>query len=267
MIRKTPYACGMLNDMAIVGLGQLGQHLGSGALRAGYRVTPVLRQDDPERTLHSLPSGSPVLVAVGEADLTDALLSLPTAQHEDVILLQNELFPSVWEATGFPHPSVVVPWFLKKPGQPVLVGRPSALYGRFAAEMAAIHDALGLPHERVPHETALGEALASKFVFVLTINALGLVRDLTLGQWRNEDDGQLDAVFEDALHLAEAKLGCKVREQVLREDLEEALEGLSSMRALGRSAPLRVSSALADAATLHVPTPKLRAIANASARQ
>jgi len=253
--------------MAIVGLGQLGQQFGAGALRAGYRVTPVLRNHDPERALEGLPAGSPVLVAVGEADLTDALLSLPNARHDDVILLQNELFPSVWEASGFPHPSVVVPWFLKKPGQPLLVGKPSALYGRFAAELAALHDALGIPHERIPHETALGEALASKFIFVLTINALGLVRNLTLGEWRQEDDGHLDEVFEDALRLAEAKLGGRVREHVMREDLEEALEGLSDMRAAGRSAPMRLTNALADAATLHVPTPKLREIATLSARQ
>ena len=63
-------------DFAVWGLGELGRLYAGGALRAGHRVTPLTRATDPATTLASLPSATPILIAVGEADL-DAPLEPP----------------------------------------------------------------------------------------------------------------------------------------------------------------------------------------------
>ena len=83
-----------MRDLVVYGVGELGQLYGSGALRAGVRVTPVTRAVPLSEALADLAADVPVLVAVQESALDEVLASLPEARRDAVILLQNDLFPS-----------------------------------------------------------------------------------------------------------------------------------------------------------------------------
>ena len=182
-----------MRNLVVYGLGELGQLYGAAALRAGYRVTPITRHSDPHAVLATLAPDVPIVVAVAESALEEALTVLGKARGDSAILLQNELFPSLWRRHDV-TPTVLVPWLLKKRGTPLLVARPTPVFGAHAELVATLHRALELPFEVLPHEHALYQALVAKYAFILTINALGLLRDRTLGMWLQEDPERVSAL-------------------------------------------------------------------------
>ncbi len=249
-------------DLVLVGVGQLGTLFGEGALLASRRVTPLRRDSDVERCLDDVQPDAPVLVTTGEHDLAGAIERLPRERREHVILVQNELFPSVWRGLGLDEPTVCVVWLSKKAGRPVEIGGPTEVYGRHADVVAQIHEALTLPCLVLPSQEALSLALAAKFAFILGINALGLERDITLGEWLEQDQARVLAVVDDARRLAEAKLrlkegfpradGKKVQRKVL-----DAMTLLSTYPAKGRTAKARLERAREDAKVLGLELPNL----------
>jgi hypothetical protein len=190
--------------------------------------------------------GTPILVAVGERDLDAALSSLPEGHRSALILLQNELFPSVWRAHGV-VPSVLVPWVLQKPRQPTLVARESPIYGREAPLLEELLAALGIPTRTLLSEGEMQQALADKYVFILTINALGLAVDRTLGTWLREDEALVWGVCDEATQLAQALAEAPIDPARVREVVREALLALSHTPARGRTARERVARAVAYA--------------------
>lgn len=244
-------------DLVLVGVGQLGTLFGEGALTAGRRVTPLRRDSDVERSLDDVPLGAPVLVTTGEADLPGALEKLPKERWADVILVQNELFPSVWRGLGLEDPTISVVWLSKKPGRPVEIGGPTEVYGKHAAVIAQIHEALSLPCTQLSTSEQLGTALVAKFAFILAINALGLIDNVTLGEWLERDQARVLAVVDDARRLAEAKLGHGVDVKRVQRKVLDAMTLLSSYPAKGRTAEARVARAREDAAALGLKLPAL----------
>ena len=87
-------------------------------------MTPVRRSDDLTATVASAPT-VPLLIAVGESDLPTVLAAIPPPQRADVILLQNELFPSDWELLTT-QLTVAVVWLNRKQNRPAEVARPMA---------------------------------------------------------------------------------------------------------------------------------------------
>ena len=189
-----------MRDLVVYGLGELGQLYGAAALRAGIRVTPITRAEDPKRVLRDFAPEVPILVAVGECDLEHVLCELGPARGQATILLQNELFPSAWRRHEI-QPTVLVPWLLKKRGTPLLVARPTPVFGLQAELVVTLHRALDLPVVSLRDEPALHQALVDKYAFILTINALGLLRDRTLGMWLQEDPLRVDALANEAAQL------------------------------------------------------------------
>lgn len=251
-------------DLVLVGVGQLGTLFGEGALAAGRRVTPLRRDSDVERSLDDVPLGAPVLVTTGEADLPGAIASLPKERWPDVILVQNELFPSTWRALGLEEPTVSVVWISKKPGRPVEIGGPTEVYGKHAAVMARIHEALSLPYTLLSTSEQLGTALVAKFAFILAINALGLERDITVGEWLESDQARVLAIVDDARRLAEGKLGHPVDARRVQRKVLDGMTLLSSYPAKGRTAAARLERARQDAATMSLELPALLSIRPAS---
>lgn len=245
-----------MRDIVVYGLGQLGQLYGSAALRAGFRVTPITRSVAPQAVLTALPEQTPVLVAVGEDAVAAALDELGT---RPAILLQNELFPAAWETRGS-APTVMVPWLLKKAGQPLTVPRATQVFGPQAAIVEALHAALAIPCERLPSTAALHQALVDKYAFILTINALGLLRDRTLAIWLAEDPLRVRALADEAAALGERLCGSSIDRALAIQAVLEGMRGLGSMSARGRTARARVDRALAHAARLGVDVTELRAI-------
>jgi hypothetical protein len=245
-----------MHDLVVYGLGELGQLYGAGALRAGLRVTPITRDSDPEAVLTELPPDTPILVAVGE-DALDGVLDQLGQRGEQAILLQNELFPRRWQARAI-SPTVIVAWLLKKRGTALTVARPSPVFGRHAALVERVHEALSISTERVSDERALLQAIVDKYAFILTINALGMLRDRTLSTWLQEDPLRVRTLANEA-----AALGGKLAEGTVDVDrsvraVAEGMRALGTMSARGRSAETRVRRALEHAASLGLTTPALQ---------
>ncbi len=245
-----------MRELVVYGLGELGQLYGAGALRAGFRVTPITRQTDPAQVLPTLSGEVPILVAVGETALDDVLERLAPAHGGSLVLLQNELFPSRWQRFGV-TPTVLVPWLVKKRGLPLAVARPTAVYGRFARLVGELHEALALPLEPLREERALHGALVAKYAFIVTINALGLLRDRTLALWLQEDPVRVRALAEEA-----AAVGARLCQSELdlagcARTVEEAMRALGPMSARGRSAEERVIRALGHADRFGLAVPEL----------
>jgi len=235
-----------VRNFVVYGLGQLGQLFGAGALRAGVRVTPITRTTDQAEVWASVEEGTPILVGVGETQLHDVLLSIPAARRDHVMLVQNELFPKTWRAAEVSTPTNGIVWLSKKKGRPVEIARPSTLHGPHAAFFAELHDALDLPHETVD-DAGLHRLLVAKFAFILGINTLGLVENLTLGAWLDKDESLVDAVLHDAVVLGQAHLEDQVDAAQAVAEAKEAMRNLAHYPAKGRTAAARLARALDDA--------------------
>jgi hypothetical protein len=234
-------------QLVVCGLGQLGQLFGAAALAADVQVTPLLRRSD-RAVLDDIPEDTPVLLTVGERDLGSSVASLPASRRSHLILVQNELFPSVWRDAGATEPTVAIVWISKKKGRPVEVGGPTRVFGRYAEDVRAWHDALDLPCEVLADERALGAALVSKYAFILTINALGVVENFSLGEWLERDESRVRGLIADATSLGRAHLGDDVDEDAVTRDVLAGMKALAHYPAKGRTAAARVERAKADAA-------------------
>lgn len=245
-----------MRDLVVYGVGELGQLYGSGALRAGVRVTPVTRSVPPSEALANLSADVPVLVAVQESSLDEVLASLPEARRDAVILLQNDLFPSRYRKVGV-RPTVIVPWLLKKRGTPLTIARATPVFGRHAALVHAIHEVLGVPSAELADERALHQAMVEKYAFILGINALGLLRDRTLAGWLQEDPLRVRALTTEAAELGAALCETTIDHAACDRVVREAFHGLSTMSARGRTAEARVRRALEQASALKLDLPEL----------
>lgn len=245
-----------MREIVIYGLGELGQLYGAAALRAGLRVTPIIRASDPHAVLTAHSPDVPILVAVGEKALDEVLATLGPERADAVILLQNELFPGQYRKLG-KVPTVLVPWLLKKRGMPLLVARETPVFGRFAGLVCELHGALELPAVELASESALQQALVEKYAFIVTINALGLLRDRTLSMWLQEDLARVRELARETATLGAAHCDTPIDPSACVQVVEQAMHALGSMAARGRSARERVERALAEGARLGVALPEL----------
>ena len=247
--------------LVVVGLGQLGRLFATGALARGVRVTPVLRGVDPGAVLAPLPD-VPILLAVGEHDLEPVLRAIAPARRRDAILVQNETFPPDWRPL-VPDPTVAVVWLNAKPGRPLQVARSTAVRGRHAALVCALHAPLDVPCRLLDDDAQLARELVAKYALILAVNALGLRSDETVGTWLARDEPLVRRLVADARRLGEARLGDRVDDADAAEDAAlEAMQALATMPARGRTARARVDRALALGRTLGVSLPALAAFAD-----
>jgi hypothetical protein len=248
-----------MRNMILIGVGELGKLYGAAALRAGLRVTPVVRSTNVEDVWQATPEHTPILVAVGEADLEPVLEYLPAARKRDAILLQNELFPARWRRHGL-EPTVMIPWLLRKRGQPELVARATPVYGQYTSLVAELHRALGLDVEPLHSEAELAQALVDKYTFILTVNALGLLGDFTLGEWAAREPERIEVLSREAAALGQALCEHPIDAEASVRATQQGLEGMAPMRARGRSASERVRRAVGQAAAFGLELPALRRV-------
>lgn len=249
-----------MSDFVVYGLGELGRFYAGGALRAGYRVTPIRRGDDPAQVVASLPAGTPIVVAVGEADLAQAMAALPRPRLRDTVLLQNELFPADWQQLGVEQPTIAVPWLLCKRGMPLVVARPTPLFGPHAECMAAVHEALQVAHDVLPGARELAAAVVAKYAFILTINSLGLLDNCSVGQWIERDASRVAEVTREAVAVGQAVLGEELDAASVSAEVEAGFRGFPNLPSRGRTAPARLARALQLASAQDVAVPALSAI-------
>jgi len=247
-----------MKDMVVWGLGELGQLFGAAALRAGYRVTPITRTSEPNEIWASVPAEAPLWIAVGERDLDTVLQAVPEARRDAVVLVQNGLFPEHWQGHGIDHPTVLTFWSNKKAGKPLMPGFRSGVWGPNAELVATLHEIMGVSCEVLESEARLVDEIVSKFSFILSINALGLVDNIPVGRWLERDE--TPGVVDDAIALGEACVGQPCDRERVKAQVEGAMRALASMSARGRSAPQRMAKAKLDGARLGVALPHLEAL-------
>jgi hypothetical protein len=242
-------------DCIVFGLGQLGRLYGAGALRLGSRVTPINRNRCVDEVWRSTPGDAPILVAVGEADLSHAIESIPEQRRDHIILMQNELFLPGLESMGLNNSTVAVIWLSQKKGRLTEIARDSFVHGRHAQWFQRVHQVLDIPMVSSDEKADLELELIAKYTFILTINVLGLVDNITLGEWLKRDSALVTQIAQDAQRLGEAYSNQEVNSKAVTSIVEEAMAGLCHYPAKGRTAKQRLLKAQKDARQLNVELP------------
>jgi len=250
-----------MNEVVVIGLGQLGRVFAGGLLRVGCTVVPVNRDDDMAALAQRHPAPERVLVAVAENDLQPVLAALPNAWKPRAALIQNELLPRDWQAQGLINPTVISVWFEKKKGidaKPLIA---SPVAGAGAALLCRALNSIDLPCR----EVALGEELlfelVRKNVYILTTNIAGIRTGGTVAElWKNHESFARQ-VANEVMDIQVALTGVQHDRAALIAGMLEAFDGDPAHGCTGRSAPARLARALkhADAHGLAVPT--LRSLA------
>ena len=229
---------------------------GRAFLRSGLPVYPVTRETNASSLASEMPGPELVLVAVAEADLHDALASLPAPWRHRVGLLQNELTPPDWLVHNLEDPTVIVVWFEKKQGTGVKVIQPSPVAGPAAEMVVSSLESIGIPAREISRDR-LPEELAAKNLYILVANLAGLDTGGTVGDlWSKHRDFALE-VAADVLAVQEALVGYELPRVQLTDSLATTIAADPEHGATGRSAPARLRRTLDKAAQLGIAVPTL----------
>jgi ketopantoate reductase len=249
-----------MQEVVIIGLGQLGRVFAGGLLRAGCALVPVNRGDDLRALANVHPEPALVLVAVAEPDLHTVLGVLPAAWKKRVGLIQNELLPRDWQAHGIENPTVISVWFEKKKGTDAkpLIASPAA--GPAATLLVRALTAIDIPARRVDEGEELLFELVRKNVYILTTNIAGLKTGGTVSELWHNHEALARQVAGEVMDIQDWLTGVKLDREKLIAGMLDAFAGDPGHGCTGRSAPARLARALqhADAAGLSVPA--LRAL-------
>lgn len=249
--------------LTVIGLGNLGRLYAGGALKAGRVVCPVNRGDDVVAALARSGPGDPVLVGVGEAALPAVCAALPAERRADAILVQNGLARPRMRELGVGGATLAVVWTLEKPSFARLESLPMGAYGPQATFMREATAAIGLRCATSGIEGSTdagideGTDAAAKHAFILAINALGLVRPITVGEWLESDPARVDAFVAEGARLAGPMLGVQADPTKVAGRARAGMSGFGALPCRGRTALDRVDAARAFAATRGIPTPAL----------
>ncbi len=246
----------MRQPVAIIGMGEIGGVFARGLLRIGCPVYPVTRRTDLTQAAAAMPPPQQVLVTVGENDLHPLLQSLPAAWRDRLALVQNELLPRDWERYACQGVSVVCVWFEKKPGQDSKVLLPSPIHGPGGELLSAALSAINIPNRVLADARQLLFELVCKNVYILTTNIAGLEVGGTVQElWQRHRVLAL-AVAREVMQIQKYLTGAELPAQELIDGMVAGIDGDPQHKCMGRSAPQRLTRALAhaDAAGMAVPT-------------
>ena len=250
-----------MNEVIIIGLGQLGRVFAGGLLRAGHTVVPLNRGDDMAALAHAHPAPALVLVAVAENDLHAVLAALPEVWKPRAALIQNELLPRDWQVHGYSEPTVISVWFEKKKGidaRPLIA---SPVAGSGAALLCRALAAIELPCREVAPGDELLFELVRKNVYILTTNLAGLKTGGTVSQLWTQHEAFARQVANEVIDIQDALSGAQHDRDALIAGMLEAFDGDPDHGCTGRAAPARLARAIGHADEFGLDVPVLRALA------
>ena len=250
----------MEKSVIIIGLGELGGVFARGFLRKGIAVYPVTRGMDFSEAATAYPDPALVLLAVAEKDFVSSLEQMPPAWKQKLVLLQNELLPSSWEAHGISSPTVISVWFEKKKGTDVTILLPSPVFGTQSEFIKKSLNSLDIPVDILGSQEELVDALVLKNVFVYTINIAGLQVAGTTEDLRYKNWSLAELIFDEILLLQEKLSMRQCNREKLLENFRRALMADPGHKCRGRSAANRLENALKQARELGVNVPVLSEI-------
>lgn len=251
----------MKNTIIVIGLGELGSVFARGFLKLGYPVQGVTRDMDMQALSQEMTNPEAVLVSVGEADIHATLAALPEIWKDKVILLQNELLPRDWQNADITDPTVISVWFEKKKGMDSKVVLPSPIYGEHAKLVFSALSQLDLPSYILDSQEELTYELVRKNLYILTTNIAGLEVGGNVEGLLKDHKTVMESVGHDVIDIQDYLTQTKNDRDRLFEGLNEAIYGDLQHGCMGRSAPARLSRALAIADKAKLEVNKLREIA------
>ena len=251
-----------MNEVVVIGLGQLGRVFAGGLLRSGHTVVPVNRGDDMFTVAHAHPEPELVLVAVAENDLHRVLAAMPGAWRPHVALIQNELLPRDWEQYRYADPTVISVWFEKKKGTDAKPLIASPVAGPGAALLCDALTSIDLPCREVAPGDALLFELVRKNLYILTTNIAGLKTGGSVSQLWAQHQAFARQVANEVMDIQDALTGVAHDRDALIAGMLEAFDGDPAHGCTGRSAPARLARALVHADEFGLAVPTLRALAH-----
>jgi len=251
-----------VNEVIIIGLGQLGRVFAGGLLRTGHTVVPVNRGDDLFTVAHAHPDPALVLMAVAENDLHTVLAAMPGAWRPHVALIQNELLPRDWEKYRYADPTVISVWFEKKKGTDAKSLIASPVAGPGAELLCNALTSIDLPCRKVAPGGSLLFELVRKNVYILTTNIAGLKTGGTVAQLWAQHEAFARLVANEVMDIQDALTGVAHNREKLIAGMLEAFDGDPEHGCTGRSAPSRLARAIAHADEFSLAVPTLRSLAS-----
>lgn len=245
----------------VVGLGELGSWFAHGLLRAGHPVIPVTRSMSFSQEQRGRAPGTPLLVAVPEAQLPAVLAQVEPDRRGDVMLVQNATFRGDALLQGWPDVTWAMVWTLRKKGMPQLVGQPTVLWGPHAETLRDAQQQVGMPTLVAGSSLELDQWLATKFAFILTISAMSLAGATTLGDAMDRHSDAVEAWIMEGLALASVRLDDLLPVEPARQRIREGLHNMRAMPTGGRAAAGRIVAALELAGAHGIDAPALRRLA------
>lgn len=244
----------------IVGLGEMGSVFARAILKLGHPVYPVTRDTDLAELSKAIPNPIMVLVAVGEKDLQASLKQIPSAWHNCIALLQNELLPRDWGSFNFVDPTVISVWFEKKKGQDSKVLISSPCFGPNAPILVNALATLDIPAHAVNSAEEMEQELLIKNVYILTTNIAGLMTKGNVDDlWRYNNELALE-VANEVMDIQVTLVGHELERDKLIKGFKSGIDGDLDHMCMGRSAPARLKRAIELADTAGLAVKKLRYI-------
>lgn len=252
---------GLNPPVIMVGIGEIGQVLASGFLKTGHPVIPVTRQQSLSTVLSQIPDAVALVLAVGEKELPLLLQQIPADWHDRTVLLQNELLPKDWQATGMSSPTVISIWFEKKPGKPVKQLMPSPVWGSNAQLVAQALEAVGLSARIVADLLTMQNELVIKNVYILTTNIAGLKVGGDVGTLWQKHQSLARTIALEVIALQEKLVGQTLDPEPLIAGMLAGFEGDPAHGCQGRTAAARLQRALNQAKEFGLDLPCMQKIA------
>ncbi len=248
--------------IVVIGMGEMGSVFARGFLRSGHPVYPITRDMEIPATAAAIPEPELVLLAVAEGDLHPTLEQIPAAWRNKLALLQNELLPRDWQRHQLDTPTVISVWFEKKKGQDSKVIIPSPVHGPHADLIKEGLESIDIACKRLSSDDELLFELVRKNVYILTSNIAGIKTGGTVGELWTQHREFATAVANEIIDLQEHLTGTTLPRNALIDGMVAAFDGDPDHKCMGRSAPARLTRALALAAEAGIETPQLLAIAS-----
>lgn len=250
----------MQKCIVVIGVGEMAGVFARGFLKAGYKVIPVTRDMPIQQVAEQTPEPACTLVSVGEKDLQATLRNLPPVWQTNLVLLQNELLPPDWQAHNLIAPTIISVWFEKKKGQDYKVLIPSPIYGPNAKLIASTLATLDIPSQVLDSSDQLLFELVRKNVYILTTNIAGLVVGSTVDKLWSQHRELATIVANEIIDIQDYLTATTNNRTALMEGMVTAINGDPEHKCMGRSAPTRLTNALAHADQANLAVPKLREI-------
>lgn len=250
----------MNNTVVLIGVGEIGGVFARGFLKMGHPVYPIGRQTNLDEAAKEILNPQAVVVAVGEKDLMDVLKGIPQQWRDKLILLQNELLPKDWKGQGIENPTVISVWFEKKPGQDAKVIIPSPVFGPQADFVNGALKAINIECAVLDNDNDLLFELVVKNVYILTVNISGLEVGGTVGELWSQHQALAQEVADDIMDIQFRLIEKELDRRKLIDAMVSAFKGDLDHKCMGRSAPVRLERAVAQADEFGLEAKRLREI-------